>query len=205
MKNMLKEAGILFAITLLSGVLLGFIHELTKDPIAKQQELAVQNACAAVFSAGEGYEGAASFREFTPSFDTAFTKELEAQGVRIGRCYEALSAGGEVMGYVIESTSSLGYGGDIVLFSGVTAEGVLRDISILEISETAGLGMRAEEVLVPQLHNLHVPEIVYTKTGKTAENEIDAISGATITTKAVTGAVNASLRAAALLREGGAM
>ena len=77
----------------------------------------------------------------------------------------------------------------------------------LQISETAGLGMQAEDVLVPQLHNLHAEEITYTKTGKTAENEIDAISGATITTKAVTNAVNGALRYASYLiaQEGGAM
>ena len=97
------------------------------------------------------------------------------------------------MGNVIEVTTSEGYGGNIVLYVGVTRDGVLNDVSILSISETPGLGMRAEEVLVPQLHQKAVTEIVYTKNGATQENEIDAISGATITTKAVTNAVNGAL------------
>ena len=39
---MLKEAGILFAITLIAGLLLGFVYELTKEPIRQQEEKAVQ-------------------------------------------------------------------------------------------------------------------------------------------------------------------
>ena len=76
---------------------------------------------------------------------------------------------------------------------GITSEGVLRGVSILEISETAGLGMRAESVLVPQIHNLNAEHITFTKTGSTSESEIDAISGATVTTTAFVNIVNASL------------
>ena len=47
---MLKEAGILFAITLIAGLLLGFVYELTKEPIRQQEEKAVQEACQTVFA-----------------------------------------------------------------------------------------------------------------------------------------------------------
>ncbi|MCR5755073.1 MAG: FMN-binding protein, partial [Acetatifactor sp.] len=67
------------------------------------------------------------------------------------------------------------------------------DVSILEISETPGLGRRAGEVLVPQFHNKTVQEFKYTKNGSTGDNEIDAISGATVTTKAFVEAVNGGL------------
>lgn len=50
---MLKEAGILFAITLIAGLLLGFVYELTKEPIRQQEEKAVQEACQAVFADAE--------------------------------------------------------------------------------------------------------------------------------------------------------
>ena len=49
-KKMWKEAGILFAITLIAGLALGFVHELTKEPIAVQQQLKIQNSCKAVFA-----------------------------------------------------------------------------------------------------------------------------------------------------------
>ena len=53
---MLKEAGILFAITLIAGLLLGFVYELTKEPIRLQEEKAVQEACQAVFTDAGHFE-----------------------------------------------------------------------------------------------------------------------------------------------------
>ncbi len=195
---MLKEAGILFAITLIAGLVLGLVNELTRDRIRIQQEKAVQEACAAVF------QTAASFEEMEYEPDEALSQELGADGVKIGSVYRALGSDGNPLGVVVESTSTEGYGGNIVLYLGVTNEGVLNDISILEISETPGLGMLAPEELVPQFHEKNVDSFAYTKTGASAENEIDAIAGATITTKAVTNAVNGGLKAAQALTEGGA-
>lgn len=196
MQIMLKEAGILFAITLIAGLLLGLVNELTKDPIRIQQEKAVQEACRAVF------QEASSFEEigFTPEPELA--EELSGMGVKLGSVYTALGGDGTLLGYVLESTSTEGYGGNIVLYLGVKLDGTLNDISILEISETAGLGMLAPEELVPQFHQKKVDSFVYTKSGAAAENEIDAISGATVTTRAVTNAVNGGLKAAQALTGG---
>ena len=186
-KVMFKEAGILFVITLLAGILLGFIYELTKEPIRLQQEKAMQEACLAVFS------DASDFRtiEYTPS--AMLQDEMAQTGVRSGMVYEASDAAGTLLGYVIETTSTEGYGGNISLYMGVTLEGQINDIALMEISETAGLGMQAEKVLAPQFHEKQVDRFTYTKTGSTTPSEIDAISGATITTRAVTNAVNAGL------------
>ena len=125
-------------------------------------------------------------------------------GVKIGSVYRALGSGSELLGYVVESVSTQGYGGNIVLYLGVTLDGTLNDISILEISETPGLGMLAPQVLVPQFHDRKVESFVFTKSGASAENEIDAITSATITTRAVTNGVNGGLKAAHILIEGGA-
>ncbi len=195
---MLREAGILFAITLIAGLVLGLVNELTRDRIRIQQEKAVQEACAAVFQA------AASFEEMEYQPDEALAGELGSMGVKIGSVYRALGSDGSSLGVVVESTSTEGYGGNIVLYLGVTNAGMLNDISILEISETPGLGMLAPQVLAPQFHEKNVDSFVYTKTGASSENEIDAIAGATITTKAVTNAVNGGLKAAQTLTEGGA-
>ena len=184
---MLKEAGILFAITLIAGLLLGFVYELTKGPIRLQEEKAVQEACQAVFT------DAGHFEELDP-----YT------GITIGTVYEAQDASGEKLGYVIQTTSSEGYGGNIVLYVGIRLDGTVNDISILSISETPGLGMKAGDVLVPQFHQKNVKSFTYTKTGSTSDSEIDAISGATITTRAVTNAVNGSLLAFHDYVQGGA-
>ena len=74
--------------------------------------------------------------------------------------------------------------------TGILTDGSLGGVSILSISETAGLGMKAGEVLIPQFAEKKAQSFVYTKSGAVADNEIDAISGATITTKAVTNIVN---------------
>ncbi len=190
---MLKEAGALLLITLVAGLLLGFVYELTKEPRNRQKELAIQNACAEVMP------DAASFSELEYALSDDLTEELSGAGVTIGTVYEAKDASGSFMGYVLESTSSEGYGGDIVLYLGIDPKSepaTLSGVSILSISETAGLGMRAEEVLVPQFNGKSAISFIVTKTGSTADNEIDAISGATITTKAVTNAVNGGLKAA---------
>ena len=52
---MLKEAGILFAITIIAGLILGFVYELTKEPIAYQNVLKEQNACKAVFTQASSF------------------------------------------------------------------------------------------------------------------------------------------------------
>ncbi len=191
--KMFRDAGILFAITLLAGLVLGFLHELTKEPIAHQQALKIQRACEEVFT------GAASFEEMEAPGEKAMENS-----VTIGAVYRAVSADGSLLGYVINVTSAEGYGGNIELMMGVSLEGTLNGISLLKISETPGLGMRAEEVLVPQFAGKTASSYTYTKTGAVSEDQIDAISGATITTEAVTNAVNEGLRYVQInLTEGG--
>lgn len=86
---------------------------------------------------------------------------------------------------------------------GVQADGTLNGISFLSISETPGLGMKADtDEFKNQFVGKQTDAIVYTKTGASADNEIDAISGATITSSCVTNGVNAGLAAADYL-EGG--
>ena len=195
--TMLKEAGILFAITLIAGLVLGVVNELTKEPIRIQQEKAVSEACKAVFSEAVSFEEL----EYIPAED--LSEELSDMGVKLGKIYRALGGDESLLGYVLESTSTEGYGGNIVLYLGVTLDGTLNDISILEISETPGLGMQAPEVLVPQFHDRKAESFIYTKSGASADNEIDAITSATITTKAVTNAVNGGLKVAQAMLEGG--
>lgn len=187
MKNMLKDAAILFAITLISGLLLGLVYQVTAQPRREQQERKIQEACRAVFAQAEKFEDI----DYTVSETLA--QQLADNGVRIGTVYQAMNAAGSPMGYVIETTSGEGYGGNITLYAGITNDGILNGVSILSISETPGLGMRAGEVLVPQFADKSAADFTYTKTGSQSDSEIDAISGATITTKAVTNAVNGAV------------
>lgn len=186
-KKMLKDAAILFAITLISGLLLGLVYQVTAQPRREQQERKIREACQTVFAQAEQFE------EIGYTVSETLSRQLAKDGVRIGTVYQAMDAAGNPMGYVIEATSGEGYGGNITLYAGITNDGILNGVSILNISETPGLGMRAGEVLVPQFTQKTAGEFTYTKTGSQSDSEIDAISGATITTKAVTNAVNGAV------------
>ncbi len=187
MKGMIKDALILFAITLIAGLMLGVVNDITKEPIARQEQKAKTEACQNVFA------DAASFEEQEMEDATQALADAGLTGADIDELMAAKDASGALLGYVITVTDHEGYGGDIQFSMGVTTDGVLNGISLLSISETAGLGMRAGEVLVPQFENKDVDRFTYTKSGSTADSEIDAISGATITTSAVVNGVNAGL------------
>ncbi len=191
-KSMLKDAGILFVITLIAGLVLGFVYELTKEPIRLQEEKAIQEACQAVF-AENGGQGL-TFSEETYVPDAAMQTELAEIGVEIGKVYKAVTGSGALHGYVVESTTKEGYGGNIVLYVGISLDGTVSGVSILEIAETPGLGMNADAVLIPQFKGVKTTGFTYTKTGSTKAGEIDAISGATVTTDAVVDAVNGAVR-----------
>lgn len=190
MKSMIKDALILFAITLVAGLSLGFVNEVTKEPIAKAKEQAKQEACQEVF------QEASSFL-LLEGFDSTEAAQVLSQagvtGSDITEVYTATDASGVALGYVIIVTNHEGYAGDIQFSMGVTLDGTLNGISLLSISETPGLGMEAGDVLVPQFADKQVSAFAYTKSGATDDSQIDAISGATVTTNAVVNGVNAGL------------
>lgn len=181
MKNIIKNTAILTAITLISGLLLGLVYEITKDPIAAAQEAAKQEAYKAVLTDAERFEAV----------------EVKADAVDIAGCTvnEVAEAkkGEETIGYVVTTTSSEGYGGDIKISVGIASDGTVKGVEILSISETAGLGMNAQNAeFREQYVDKKVENFVVSKAAS-AENEIDAISGATITSTAFTNAVNTGL------------
>ncbi|NLL77967.1 MAG: RnfABCDGE type electron transport complex subunit G [Clostridiales bacterium] len=190
-KSMIKDALILLVITLAAGLILGIVYQVTKDPIAAQKEKVRQEACKEVFADAKSFETIENVK-------TAGEWEIQwgeqgFEAVDIGEVIKAMDADNNMLGYVITVTDHEGYSGDIQFMMGVRNDGTLNGISLLSISETAGLGMRAEEVLQPQFANKNVEVFSYTKTAADGENQIDAISGATITTNAITNGVNAGL------------
>lgn len=188
MKEMMKNTGIMVAITVIAGLLLGLVYQVTKNPIAEQETKAKEEACQEVFA------DAASFEAMEPAAVDEAAWSSEGYGQEsVDEVMAAKDSTGSTLGYVITVTTKEGYGGDIQFTMGVRADGTVNGISLLAISETAGLGMRAEEVLKPQFAGKNVEKFAYTKSGAAADHEIDAISGATITTNAVTNGVNAGL------------
>ena len=190
MGKIIKDTAVLLVITLVAGFLLGLVYDITLEPIAHQEELANAKACQEVFS------DATDFTDVQTDLDT-LNQNLKENGldyVTVDAVMEASDDSGQMLGYVLTVTDSEGYGGDIQLSMGVRMDGTLNGISILSISETAGLGMNADtDAFKGQFEDKNVEQITYTKNGASADNEIDAISGATITTNAVTNGVNGGL------------
>ena len=187
MNQIIKNTIILFVITLVAGICLGTVHDITLDPIAQAQE------AAATKTYQEVYPDAASFDEPQELADavTAAADSISEWG--FGKV-TINDASGNQIGYLITSTSAESYGGNVQIAVGITNEGELTGIGFLSISDTPGLGMRAKEPdFKDQFIGKKAENLEVTKTGASADNQIEAISGATITSKAVTNATDAAI------------
>ena len=176
--KIIKDALVLFLITVIAGLGLGAVYGIT-------------NAYRTVFP------DANAFNDMDGFDSEKATEAAAAAGYAddtIENCVVAVDASGAELGYVISVTDPNSYGGDVTLSIGVTNDGTLNGYSITTINDTAGLGMKAkEDSFSSQFAGKQVESFEVTKTGATSDNQIDAISGATITSSAVTSAVNAGL------------
>ncbi len=183
----------ILAITAVAGAALSYVQQITAEPIARAQAQAKADAYNEVF------ESATEFAELEIGEDVTvfgFTGTIDEAAA-------AYDDAGNLLGYVITVTSKEAYDGSLQLVLGITTDGLINGISFLDLNETAGLGMEADsDSFKAQFAGKTVEEFTYTKSGATAEDEIDALSGATITTNAVTNAVNAAITYANTL-EGG--
>ena len=203
MKNkIIKDALALTLITLVAGVALGGVYEITKDPIAKQEAQAKAEAYEQVFTDAAAFEEV----EMDDTLIQTIRDQLDQEGYKAQSIEEVMRAedqSGETLGYAFTVVTSEGYGGDIRFSRGVQNDGTLNGISILSIGETAGLGMNADTpAFKDQFVGKQVEKLQYTKNGATQDDEINAISGATVTTNAMTNGINAGLCAFRVM-EGG--
>ncbi|MGE4445184.1 MAG: RnfABCDGE type electron transport complex subunit G [Synergistaceae bacterium] len=176
MAKILKLSAVLFIITAVTGLILGGVYTMTLDPIRSAKEK----------------EKMAAFAETLPEA-TDFEKMDHPQDHSIIKEVNKGSVNGETVGYNLTVTPK-GYGGLIEMVVGIDDEGKLIDIKILSHAETPGLGAKAAEpAFSDQFEQKNVDSLVITKNKPAAENEIQAISGATITSSAVADGVNTAL------------
>ncbi len=185
----IKLALILFAITFVATLLLTLCNYITKDRIALLEK---QNAEAAK-------QAVITDAEFTPVEleDAILNKYLPVCG-----SIEAFKANrdGEFAGYCINITPN-GYIGPINMIVGINPDLSFAGIKIISMSETPGLGAKAaDEKFYGQFAQNKKGELTVVKNQPSPkENEINAVSGATITSKAVTTGANCALEIAAEL------
>lgn len=190
--TIIKDTVILLIITLISGFILAAVNRATVEPIAYARTEEKNKAYREMFKEADTFE-----ENQTLTQECNLSKEfLNDKGFNGTKVDEALIAksNNEIIGYIINATSPNGYGGDIQISIGLDKEGKIKGFEILSVSETVGLGMKAtEDEFKLQFTGKNVKEIKYTKSDVANEDEINAISGATITTSAITEAVNSAL------------
>lgn len=186
-----KDAMTLFAITLIAGVALGGVYEVTKGPI-EQATIAANNA-----TYKEVFAEAQSFEEIADADLEGCNAGLAAGefgNVGIESVMAAKDASGADIGLVVNSYSNDSYGGKVGISVGLKEDGGITAIGIRETSDTPGLGLKAKDApFKDQYIGKTAEKLSVTKSGNAGDAEINAISGATITSSAVTNAVNAAL------------
>ncbi|MEA4872678.1 MAG: RnfABCDGE type electron transport complex subunit G [Synergistaceae bacterium] len=176
MAKILKLGAVLFIITAVTGLILGGVYTMTLEPISSAKEKEKMAALA------ETLPEASDFEKVNSPLDHSIIKEVNKGSVN-----------GETVGYNITVTPK-GYGGLIEMVVGIDNGGKLISIKILSHTETPGLGAKAANpAFSDQFKQKNVDRIVITKAKPTAENEVQAISGATITSSAVAAGVNTAL------------
>lgn len=170
-RNIIKPVIVLTCICLVVSVLLAYVNSVTSPIIAEAEQKSAQEAMAEVLSEAD------SFEQIT----------IDNLPERVDEVYRAENGSG----YVFMLTTK-GYGGDMKLICGIKADGVIEACKTLSHSETSGLGSKTAE---DPYRNQYC--------GKTADtlSEVDAISGATISSTAYINAVEEAFEAFALVKE----
>ncbi len=205
--GLIHDAVILFVITVIAALALGFVYELTKDPIAEAAAQAKVDAYKAVFPEMYSAKEPENEEELLKKANDLISSQKEYEGVTIDEILAVESSSSLPLGWVMTVSSTKGYGGKITMTMGVSngnsegevgssgTFGMLRGVEFLSLSETPGLGMNAkEDKFKSQFRNVEVEQFSLAKRNISGDVEIDAISSATITTTAVTRSVNAGLK-----------
>ncbi len=175
LKEYLVPTVTLFIICLVATLLLGVTNEVTAPIIADLAVETERKSRQIVFA------DAADFGE----------AKISEDGTSV---VAALDENSNTIGYVVVN-SEKGYGGDISVMTGVDLNGKVTGVNILSHSETAGLGANATSEKFRDKFIGLIEGITVSK-DKPGENSIDALTGATITSRAVVNAVNAAIEAA---------
>lgn len=182
-KKILLPAVALFAICLVAAALLALTYSVTADPIEVAAKKAEDDARSAVFPEAVSFS--------------------DDKTVKTNTYNEALDSAGNVIGYTF-TTSAKGYGGDVKVMTGVRMDGTVRAIEILDVSnETPGLGQNAKQPKFMAQFADKQGKIGVNTASKKVDNGVDALTGATFTSRGVTDAVNLALDLFAQIPKGG--
>ena len=188
--SFMKDALVLSLITLISGCCLGGAYGLTKQKIYEINMASTIASYKQVMPAEEYDDATYADALTTAQGDGKIA--ADNGGASLISVVAAKDASGAETGYIIKG-SAAGYGGSVIVVVGVDADLKVTGISFPEtLPETAGLGQKATEPAFYEQFAGKGTKLSVKKGGGAGEDEIDAISGATITSTAVTNTVNAA-------------
>ena len=164
---------VLFVITLLASAGVGAVHMITEEPIAEARVKATREALKQVLP---------EFDETEESLDT-----VESLPVTV---HTALQ-GDRVVGYAVESMTKNGFSGVIRLMVGFAPDGQILNIRVLEQAETPGLGTKMVDAGNPLEKSFVGRNPAQMKLGvKKDGGDVDALTAATISSRAYVDAIN---------------
>ncbi len=181
MSKTIKVVGTLFVICIVAAACLALTNQVTA-PIIKNRDIQANN----------------ELRQMVLPEAKEF-KQIDAKGFKADKggltqeVYEG-SNGGKVVGYTIKTQPS-GYGGKFDMIIGISKDGKITGVDMANMQETAGLGAKAaDEDFKGQYKGKGTDkDLVVAKGSAKGDNEILAISGATITSTATVNGVNAAI------------
>ncbi len=183
MSKEIKNTLLMGAFALVFGIILAGVHQVTAGPIALQHEMTLKAAYQAVVPE------ASDFEDMNIDLAEADSITLADYNAQITSVLDARNESGESVGYVVNVTSHGGYGGDIVFSMGIDGSGAVEGVSITEIDETPGLGMKATSD----------PSFLAQYTGQEAGtvyalgDNIQSITSATFTSRCINYGINAGV------------
>ncbi|MFA5527595.1 MAG: RnfABCDGE type electron transport complex subunit G [Peptostreptococcales bacterium] len=180
MKDILRFGVILFIITAVAAASLGYVNQITKGPIEEQTIIANNEARRKILPLAE------SFNQLEINVPEKYPIITEA--------YEGIM-NDNLVGYTLK-TMPKGYGGIMEVTVGMDIEGNITGVVVGNHNETPGLGAKSKD---PEFTNHYRGkradmDILVIKSGNPKENEVSAISGATVSSRAVTSGVNEAIR-----------
>mgnify|MGYP000979716427 CR=1 FL=1 len=194
MRDIVKPTIVLFLISAIVTMALALTNYATKEAIAQQTKIQEESARKEVFPEAE------TFEEIENINSILGTTDAEKLVKEVFSCLK----NGEVIGrvYLVESN---GYGGVISMSVGIDNSGKINGVKIISLSETPGLGSKVqEEPFISQFIGIEPKEpLTVVKSGGSKAEEIDAVSGATISSKAVVKGIQAAIDTDFKIREKG--
>ena len=169
----------LFLICIVAGGILGIVYNATKDPIA----------------AAENAKRTAAIKNVLPEFKSLKTvnvmSAVEGDNTEIP-FHLAYDANNNFIGAAVETFTNKGFSGNISLIVGILADGTIKNISVLQHAETPGLGSKMEEESFKnQFNDKNADSFNFSV--KKDGGDVDAITAATISSRAFCDAVNRAL------------